>query len=187
MANSRTIKKARRTAAVLAVLGVIAAGLSYMIHRVPIPMRDKLADCTTNNFSFTMPVRYHEPYQFVLGLPHASPLLSFRGEVQIRQTTQLIARIPISSDDVTPCNWLDPKPGLGLSGYILTWSRTNRGERLSEILVRGQSYDVQVAFSQAPPGCETKIFGQAAKGRASLSAAWVLSLNLQNSSILRLL
>lgn len=152
MASSRTIKTAASIVTVLAVLGLVALWANYKIHRIPIPKREKLADCTSESLSFPMAVRYHDPYQFVLGLPHSSTgPLSFRGEVEIRQGTQLVARIPISSDDITPCNWLDPKPGLGLAGYILTWSRTNRGERLSEILVRGQSYDVQVAFAQSPP------------------------------------
>jgi hypothetical protein len=150
MANPRVIKVVWRTAAVLAVIGLLAAWANYKIHRIPIPKREKLADCTSESLSFPMTVRYHDPYQFVLGLPHSSTgQLSFRGEVEIRQSTQLVARIPISSDDITPCNWLDPKPGL--AGYILTWSRTNRGERLSEILSRGRSYDLQVAFSQSPP------------------------------------
>ncbi len=152
MANRRVIKVVGRTAAVLAVIGLVAAWANYKIHRISIPKREKLADCTSESLSFPMTVRYYEPYQFVLGLPHSSTgQLSFRGEVQIRQSTQLVARIPISSDDITPCNWLDPRPGQGLAGYILTWSRTNRGERLSEILVRGQSYDMQVRFSQSPP------------------------------------
>ena len=152
MAKSRFMKVASITAAVLAVVGLFALWANYKIHRVPIPKRDKLADCTSESLSFPMIVRYYGPYQFVLGLPHTSTgLVSFRGEVQIRQSTQLVARIPISSDDITPCNWLAPKPGQGLAGYILTWSRTNGGERLSEILVRGQIYDVQVTFSQSPP------------------------------------
>jgi hypothetical protein len=150
MANLRVIKVLWRTAAVLAIIGLLAAWANYRIHRTPIPKCDKLADCTSESLSFPMTVRYHDPYQFVLGLrPSSTGQLSFRGEVEIRQSTQVVARIPISSDDMTPCNWLDSKPGL--AGYILTWSRTNRGERLSEILARGQSYGVQVAFSQSPP------------------------------------
>ena len=152
MASSRFIKVVWNIVAVQAVIGMLALWANYRINRISIPKREKLADCTSDSFSFTMAVRYHEPYQFVLGLPHTSPQeLSFRGEVQLRQSTGLVARISISSDDVAPCNWLAPKPGSGLAGYILTWSRTNRGERLSEILTRGQSYEVQVRFSQPPP------------------------------------
>lgn len=152
MTNPRVIKVLSGMVVVLAVIGMLAVWANYKIHRIPVPKREKLADCTSDTLSFPMSVRYHAPYSIVLGLPHTSTgQLSFRGEVQLRQSTQLVARIPISSDDITPCNWLDPKPGQGLAGYILTWSLTNRGERLSDILARGQTYDVQIRFSQSPP------------------------------------
>jgi hypothetical protein len=151
MPSSRLIKVCS-TAAVLAVVGVIAAWVNYKIHRISIPKREKLADCTSATLSFPLTVRYHEPYALVLGLPHTSTgSLSFRGEVQLRQSTQVVARIPIRSDDMTRCNWLDHPAGTGLTGYILTWGRTNRGERLDNILRQGQSYDVQITFSQSPP------------------------------------
>jgi hypothetical protein len=102
MPSSRVIKVVCSTAAVLAVIGVIAAWVNYKIHRVPIPKREKLADCTSATLSFPMTVRYHEPYALVLGLPHTSTgQMSFRGEVQLRQDTQIVTRIPISSDDMT--------------------------------------------------------------------------------------
>ena len=152
MPSSRIIKITCKTAAVLLVVALIAAYVDYKIHRIPIAKREKLTDCTSDILSFPMRVRYHAPYSIVLGLPHTSTgQLSFRGEVQLRQSTQVVARIPISSDDITPCNWLDAKPGQGLAGYILTWSFTNRGERLSEVLARGQTYNVQIMFSQSPP------------------------------------
>lgn len=150
MANPRVIRWVWRTVAVLSVIGVLVAWGHYQIGRIPIPKREKLADCTSTNLSFPMTVRHHDPYHLVLGLPRtATGEVHFRGEVEIRQGTQLVARIPISSEDITPCNWLERKPGL--AGYILTWSRTNQGERLGEILAKGQSYEVQVSFSQSPP------------------------------------
>ena len=150
MANSRIIKVVTSVAVVLRVIGLFALWANYKIHRIPIPKCEKLADCTSESLSFPMTVRYHDPYQFVLGLPPASTRqLSFSGEMQVSQSTGLVARIPISSEDITPCNWLDRKPGL--AGYILTWSRSKRGDGLDDILVRGQSYNVQVVFSESPP------------------------------------
>ena len=73
-----------------------------------------------------------------------------RGEIVLRQSTGVVARLPISAQDITPCSWLN-SASPGLSGYILTWSRTNHGERLSEIVRRKQTYDVHVAFVQPPP------------------------------------
>lgn len=136
----------------LAILGLLAMWVNYKIHRVPIPKREKLADCKSESLSFPLVVNYDAPYNLVLGLPHSSTgLFSFRGVMELRQSTQLVARIPINSDDLTWCNWLEPKPGLGLAGYILNWSRTNSGERLDEILRKGQNYDAHITFSQKPP------------------------------------
>jgi hypothetical protein len=67
--------------------------------------------------------------------------LPLNGEVIVSQSTGRVARVPIGSQDMTKCNWLP-----GLSGYILTWGRTNRAGRLGGSLTRGQTYDVQVQF-----------------------------------------
>jgi hypothetical protein len=151
MANSRVIKVVLNYLAALALVGLLALWANHKIHSIPISKREKLADCTSNIISFSMAVRYDKPYQFVLGVPHTSTkmFLSFHGEAELRQGSSLRARIPISSDDITTCNWLEASAGL--SGYILTWSRTNRDERLNAILTRGQSYDVRFTFSQPPP------------------------------------
>jgi hypothetical protein len=122
----------------------------FFITGCGIPQQQKLADCTTNSFEFTMPVQFGPPYQFVLGMPHSQTgQISFAGEMLVRQGTDTVVRIPISSLDVTRCNWLEH--GYGLAGHILTWSRTNQTERLSDLLVRGQTYDVHVTFTVPPP------------------------------------
>ena len=150
MADPRIIKRALGIALVLAFIGLFALWADHKIHRIPIPKRDKLADCSSASFTFPMTVRYDGPYQILLGLPQSSTgQLSFRGEMQVSQSTGLVGRIPINSADITQCNWLDSKPGL--VGYILTWSRTNQGECLDDFLTRGKSYTVQVAFSESPP------------------------------------
>jgi len=151
MAISRVTKFALTIAVVIAVIGVWSLCVQFMMHTVGTPKREKLADCTSDRLSFPLKVRdRHSNYHLVLGLPRAATEpLSFRGEVQVSQSTGLVTRILISSDNTTPCNWLD---SAGLAGYILTWSsRTNRGERFDDFLVRGQSYHVQVAFSNSPP------------------------------------
>jgi hypothetical protein len=70
MPRSRLIKVVGITAAVLVVVGLIAVWVNFKIHRIPIPKREKLADCTSPTLSFAMTVRYHKPYVLVLGLPH---------------------------------------------------------------------------------------------------------------------
>jgi hypothetical protein len=132
-----------------AILAVVVIGYFALPHLVctEIPERQKLVDCNSNTLAFVLTCDHSPPYQFVLGLaPSHTGSFSFRGEVVIQQSTGTIARIQIGSDHITPCNWLP-----SLDGYILTWSRTNAGERLGELLHRGRTYDVRVAFSEAPP------------------------------------
>jgi len=115
-----------------------------------VPQQEKLADCSTNDLQFSMRVQYAKPYAIILGVPQSQTgHLNFRGEMTLRQSTGVVARIPISSHDMTPCSWLDSVAGL--SGYILTWSQTNHGERLSDAIVQGQVYDVRVTFEDLPP------------------------------------
>lgn len=111
------------------------------------PVEQRMVDCTNSTLRFQMTVQHHPPYQFVLGMPQTSTnQLSFRGEVIVRQSTGIVSRVPIGSESITPCNWLP-----GHSGYILTWGRTNQGERLASFLSRGQTYDMEVRFSNPPP------------------------------------
>ncbi len=133
------------TVSLAAFVGVI---LSVGCFCTDVSKQQKLADCTTNELRFQMTCSNWPPYQIVLGMPSTDKLPEFRGEIIVRQSTNAVARIPIDSRDVTPCNWLTHE---GLTGYILTWNRTNRNERLSELLVRGQTYNVQITFAEMPP------------------------------------
>lgn len=112
-----------------------------------VPVETKVTDCTNATLRFQMPVQHHPPYQFVLGLPlTATGQLSFQGEVSLCQGSNTVARVPIGSQALMECNWLP-----GLSGYILTWNRTNRADKLESFLARGQTYDVEIRFSEPPP------------------------------------
>jgi hypothetical protein len=124
-----------------------------------VPRQQKLANCNSNALAFTMACEPSPPYQFVLGTPHQAPL-AFRGEITIQQNTELVARIPISSDFITPCSGLS-----GLDAYLLTGSRTNTGERLGELLHPGQNYDVRVDFFEMPPRGSSFWFTSIAKSR----------------------
>jgi hypothetical protein len=141
------ISKLIKVVAALLVLGVIGYFVLPRLVCTDVPERQKLAECNTNALAFTMTCDHSPPYQFVLGLgqSHTGPI-AFHGEVLIRQSTGTVATIQVGSDHITPCNWLP-----GLDGYVLTWNRTNAGERLGEVLRPGQRYDVRVAFSETPP------------------------------------
>ncbi len=111
--------------------------------------REKLADCTTNRISFTMTCVHTRPYALLLGIPTTNTVgMSFKGDLRITQGQRKVVRLPLSSDDMTPCSWLESGPRL--TGYILTW-RTHRADLLSDSLQRGQSYQVEVTFAEVPP------------------------------------
>src|SRR6185295_6820938 len=121
---------------ILKVMSVVFAigvvGYFALPHLVcmDVPKRQKLTDCTNSVLAFTLTCEHSSPYQFVLGLDSSvSKTPAFRGEIIIQQSTGTVATIPIDYHDMTVCNWLP-----GLDGYILTWNRTNKGERLSEYL-----------------------------------------------------
>ena len=122
-----------------------------------IPREQKLADCSTNTVSFNLTWPTGELFSIVLGVPHSDThALAFRGELVFRQSTGTVARVLVSSQDMTPCNWLDNEANdPRLAGYILTWGRTNDADRLDGLFVTGQSYDVGVHFATSPPPAST--------------------------------
>ena len=129
------------TAAGFAVVAALFSGCQREA-----PVERRLADCTNSTLRFQMTVQEFPAYYFVLGMPQtATGQLSFHGEVVVSQSTGTVARVAIGSDDITPCNWLH-----GFSGYILNWGRTNQADRLESFLKRGQTYDVEVRFSEPP-------------------------------------
>jgi hypothetical protein len=121
------------------------------------PREQKLADCTTNALAFRVAWPTGELFSIVLGVPYSDTnALAFRGELIFRQSTSTVARVQVGSHDVTPCNWLDNQAtDPRVAGYILTWGRTNAAERLDNLFTKGQSYDVEVHFTEPPPPTST--------------------------------
>src|SRR5690606_24172125 len=104
MSNS-PFKRSFHTKAFAAV--ALALMLIGCFHKAT-PREQKLADCTTNEFALRVTWPTGELFQVVLGVPYANTNeLSFRGELVFRQATRTVARVPVGSHDVTPCNWLD--------------------------------------------------------------------------------
>jgi hypothetical protein len=133
----------------LLLIGVLAyIGLAHVVC-LDVPAAQKLADCGSKNLNFTMACEHYRPYALVLGLPKSetNPVI-LKGEMRFKDTSGAVLRLPIGSDDMVRCSWLDAKAGL--QGYILTW-RTNRSVRLDEFLHNGKTYDVEVVFAERPP------------------------------------
>jgi hypothetical protein len=139
--------KLKAIASLILALVVFAVVIPNIVG-VSVPKRQKLIDCTNTTLIFQMECPNSPPYHLLLGVSTSETnAQAFHGEVTIRQSTRLIACIPIGSDALTPCNWL---PDAAIVGYVLTLSRTNQTERLSDLLRAGQTYDVQVAFTEPP-------------------------------------
>jgi hypothetical protein len=139
--SASMVSKFKAIAVAITVVTVLLAVVVPNVLRGKIPTTQKLIDCTNNFLTFQMACPNLPPYQFLLGVLHRETNgFSFQGDLSIRQGNTLVARIPIGSSDLTPCNWLHQA---SLDGYILTWSRTNETERLSELLQAEQVYNVQ--------------------------------------------
>jgi hypothetical protein len=161
---SNAFVKILRLMAVLLVLGVLTyLGLPHLVC-LDVPRQKKMADCTTNRLAFAISVEYRPPYALVLGLPKSNTnAVAFKGEVRIKERSGAVLRLPIGSDDMTACNWLDTHAGL--DGYILTW-RTNRSTPLSDFLHQGSTFQVEVTFTECPP--ETSSLWLSSMGQAKL-------------------
>lgn len=139
---------------ILVVLGAMAGLLGlwclFLISVVEVVKRDKLADCSSDQFEFSLSIRYLDRHrQFVIGVHSGTPQPHFKGEMEIIASTGLVARLPLNSQDVRPCSWLHARAGL--DGYILGGSRTNWSTRVDDLVVKGQKYSVRVVFSELPP------------------------------------
>ena len=121
------------------------------------PQKQKLAVCTTNALAFSVDWPNGKLFQIVLGVPYTDTnVLTFRGELIFRQRGGTVANVRVTSQDVTACNWLDNQAtSPHVAGYILTWCRTNTAERLDHLFTKGQSYDVEVHFTEPPPPTST--------------------------------
>jgi len=116
-----------------------------------VPPPQKLIDFSNNGGLFTLDWPSGRGFQLVLGLPLSDTNAGgFQGELVFRQGRNVITKVPVDSNNLMACNWLDqPNRKERLNGYILTWGRSTR-ERLDQFCRAGESYDVEVHFAQAP-------------------------------------
>ena len=136
-----------RTSAILLCSAVLIALLADRC-TVGVPSRQRIAEFTGGDLSFELTPVFPSPYHFVIGVPAGSMIPIFRGIIELRDRSGIVAIVPISSDTARPCNWLTEAPGV--SGYILAW---NEPRDLSKLLRRGGTYQVHISFSKPlPPG-----------------------------------
>lgn len=133
---------------------VIVAGLlSFVGHRLyriavntPVPRSAKLFDCTDPvlNCSFTAP----KAYGFTMLIAAPSQLNhDFFGSVRISDESTQTFEFEISSERMTPCNWLE-RTGPP-SAYILTGRFHPKYPALE--LSAGRRYQITLSFTRTPP------------------------------------
>ena len=129
--------------------GIIIPLLTFT-STVAAPNERRIAEFTGGDLSIELTPEYSSPYQFLISVPAGSTEPpTFRGSIELRDHSGIVATIPISSETVQSCNWLQDVPGV--SAYILTWSAP---QQLGDILHRGTTYQVRVTFSEPlPAGC----------------------------------
>jgi hypothetical protein len=129
--------------------------------RKDVPKERHLVDCNTNSLRFLFAVEEQPPYQLVIALPKVIPfdsegrrvptklrLPKFQAEAVLTGASGSPLHIRFSSDQAKWCNWL--KRDHGLEAFILC--------KLP--LKKGEVYDVQISFSDAPPlGCSLWLSG----------------------------
>lgn len=110
------------------------------------PHRQKLADCTADNFKAELRVATGPPYHLLIVLPTVGTNgVSFRGDVIVSRNSHQVATLSIGAEDLCPSAWIK-----GQNGQILTWSQTNR-TKLNAAIVRGQMHTFDFQFSEMPP------------------------------------
>jgi len=138
-----------RMLSIVSIVSILAVGCVKM----DIPGERHLADCTTNSLRFLMDVENQPPYHILLGSPRTAPFDSqghpvsprldwrpeFQGEIMFTDDSGKCISIAIDSGASKQCNWLERDHGM--QALIVG----------SPALKRGKTYDVQIAFTKAPP------------------------------------
>jgi len=118
--------------------------------RVPTTIIRQVGQCTTNVIGFSVSIDRGIPSALVLAVPRSSTnALSFSGEVIVSRATGMVARIPIGTVNLMPCNWIHQRPDL--ADYILTWNTNKAAGRFFDALSNGEPSNILITFSKVPP------------------------------------
>ena len=128
-----------------AILLVLFAGR----FTVPVPSTQRVGEFGPNDSSFNLRSEFHAPYHFVIGIPGTMDTPpAFHGVIEVRAPDGSIQSKPITSDSVTPCNWLRAP---SVSGFVLGGATP---QQFSILLHQGITYHVRLSFTELPPvGC----------------------------------
>jgi hypothetical protein len=143
-------------AVVVGVVGLLLAGCAYFSNHImvvmPLPREQKLSEITSDAVAADIVWPNAEPgsYQLVVGLQtnrfaYDRPCPTFAGVVTVTGSNgSPVEQFPVSSTNVTQCNWLSHKHGL--DGFILTWKQTN----VLRSSTAGTQYKIGLNFEKRP-------------------------------------
>jgi hypothetical protein len=136
-----------------AISGAVFLVLSVVAPHVESPAVQRLSAMIDREVEFDFEPLHFPPYEFLIGVKGASmECPAFEGAITISGPDGKVTKISIDSGSSQVSNWLhDPSE----TGYILTWFKD---PSLSDILVRGRSYRVQVRLEEPLPSASSLWF-----------------------------
>lgn len=140
------------------ILGIGAAAVLcffvfLLMNSFSVSSENKLFDCTNTTCATRIRLNGVWHSHLMLAVPkqqHArEPVCpTFSGVVVIKSEGTELARVPIGSESVTACNWLDKE---GLQGFLIAWKDVQAGKLLRSALKGKGTYEITVSFSNPPP------------------------------------
>ena len=113
----------------------------------------KVADCNSQNVTFTITLPAGHGFDLVLASPdseHLSP--SLRIHIVVSDPTRTVADFAIASGDIEGCNWINSRSDM--QGYLLSWNRldNSKWDKVLWDKVHGRGkYKFEIHFSEAVP------------------------------------
>ncbi len=125
----------------------------FLINTHYASIRTKLFDCTNATLRAWVKLDGVKVSHLILALPkqgYGTKELppTFAGMAVVKTHGTSGATVPIASESVEPCNWLDSE---GFQGYLIAWKDVQAGQVLRSTLKGRGTYEVEVSFSVPPP------------------------------------
>lgn len=132
---------------------VVLVVLILWADRQHVSITTKVFDCTNVTLYGGVRLQGVAVSHLILAVPKRhvdgnAPPPRFEGEVVVKKAGATIATVPVTSESVEPCNWLDAR---GYQGYLLAWRDVRAGQMLRSALCGHGVYEIKFSFFTCPP------------------------------------
>ncbi len=135
-----------RKLVVAALIVVFILGSLLCLYTAQVPAMRRMTGLAAAETIIELTPHYHPPYHLLIGVPSSSEdPPRFAGTLELTSSGGKRVTIPIDSESSTKSNWLHSPSE---TGYILGWTQQ---PRLSDVLQRGETYQLRISFSGEPP------------------------------------